>query len=130
MLVDPTTGKGARVVSSYEGVGSGGTWSSGHRFFAIEAIDGARRQRLLLLDGTLRHPIAALRYGQPLAWAPHGQLLAFRTLTSIRIFDASARRVIATIPVRAPYGFSADSLSWAPDERSVTVRAGPGLGHD
>ena len=71
------TGKGARVVSPYEGIGSGGTWSSGHRFFAIEALDGARRQTLLLLDGTLRHPVAALRYGQPLAWAPHGQLLAF-----------------------------------------------------
>jgi hypothetical protein len=129
-VVDPATGSGRRVLPSYEGFGTAGRWSSGHRFFAVTAIDAARRQTLVLLDGTLRNRVAAFTFGQLLAWAPRGPLVAYSNGAGIGILDAATRRVIATIPVHVPYGFSAEQLVWARDERSVTVVVMPGLGHD
>jgi hypothetical protein len=131
MLVDPETGKGRVVLPSYPGLGGPGSWSDGRRFIAVAAIDSARRGTLLVLGRTLVHPVAAFTFGQQAyAWAPHRQWLAVVSSSRIRVFDASTRRVIATIPVKAPYGFGVDSLTWARDERSVTVIAAPGLGHD
>ena len=118
------------MLPSYAGLGDGGSWSDGRRFFAVAAVDSARRGTLLVLDGTLVHRVAAFTYGQAYAWAPVRPWLAIETDKGVRVFDASTRRVVATIPVRAPYGFGVESLTWAPDTRSVTVIAAPGLGHD
>jgi YVTN family beta-propeller protein len=132
MLVDPETGKGRVVLPSYPGLGTGpGPWSHGRRFIAVGAIDSARRATLLVLDRTLVDRLGAFTFGQQsYMWAPGRPWLAFQSSSSVRVFDASTRRVIATIPVKAPYGFSVESLTWASDERSVTVIAAPGLGHD
>jgi hypothetical protein len=130
LLVDPRTGLGRVVLGSYNGFLGAGAWSDGRRFFAISAIDSLRRGTLLVLDGTLRRRVGTFTFGQAQSWAPHRQWLAVVSGTSIRVFDASARRVIATIPVRAPFGLGIESLSWTPDERSMTLIAAPGLGHD
>jgi hypothetical protein len=129
-VLDPRSGRRRVVFGSYISPAPGGAWSWGRRFFAMPAIDGAI-QSLLVVDRSLRALVGSLLFAQQAyAWAPHRQWLAFVDDASIRIFDASTRRVMATIPVQAPFGFSVDALTWAQDGRSVTVVAAPGLGHD
>jgi hypothetical protein len=129
-VIDVHTGIRRAVFPSY-GLGSGGVWSSGHRFLALSAIDSASRASLLIVDGAFRSLVGAFTFGQQAyAWAPRRPLLALASGSSIRVFDAAVRRVVATIPVRAPYGISVDSLAWAADARSLTVVVAPGLGHD
>jgi hypothetical protein len=129
-VLDPRSGSRRVVFGSYISLAPGGVWSRGRRFFAMPAIDGAI-QSLLVVDRSLRTLVGSLLFAQQAyAWAPHRQWLACADSMGIRVFDASARHVIATIPVQAPFGFYVDSLRWARDERSVTVLAAPGLGHD
>ena len=48
----------------------------------------------------------------------------------IIVFDAPSARIVATIPVHAPYGFYVDWLRWERSGRSIVITAAPGLGHD
>jgi YVTN family beta-propeller protein len=131
-VIDLRTGNRRAAFPSYVSMGHG-AWSSGRRFFAMPTTDSSSRASLLVVDSAFRSRVGSFMVGQQAyayAWAPGRPLLAFASRSSVRVFDAATRRVIATIPVRAPFGFGVDSLSWAPDERSVTVIAAPGLGHD
>ncbi|MDX6578640.1 MAG: hypothetical protein QOJ47_189, partial [Gaiellales bacterium] len=131
-VIDLRTGNRRAAFPTYVSMGHG-AWSSGRRFFAMPTTDSSSRASLLVVDSAFRSRVGSFTVGQQAyayAWAPGRPLLAFASSSSVRVFDASTRRVIATIPVRAPFGFGVDSLSWAPDERSVTVIAAPGLGHD
>jgi DNA-binding beta-propeller fold protein YncE len=131
-VIDLQTGNRRAAFPSYVSMGHG-AWSSGRRFFAMPATDSSSRASLLVVDGAFRSRVGSFTVGQQAyayAWAPGRPWLAFASSSSVRVFDASTRRVIATIPVRAPFGFGADSLAWAPDAHSVTMVAEPGLGHD
>jgi hypothetical protein len=59
-----------------------------------------------------------------------GQRLAVQMRRGILVFDAPSARVVATIPVRAPYGHNVDWIRWDQSERSIVISATPGLGHD
>jgi hypothetical protein len=116
-VLDPRSGRRRVVFGSYISPAPGGAWSRGRRFSAMPAIDGAI-QSLLVVDRSLRTLVRSLLFAQQAyAWAPQRQWLAFVDTTSLRIFDASTRRVTATIPVQTPFGFSVDSLTWARDGR-------------
>lgn len=129
-VIDLRTGIRRAVFPSYVSMGNG-AWSGGRRFFAMPTTDSSSRASLLVVDGAFRHRVGSFAFGQQaFAWAPGRPWLAFASGTSVRVFDASKRRVIATIPVRAPFGFGVDSLAWAPDAHSVTIIAEAGLGHD
>jgi hypothetical protein len=129
-VIDLRTGNRRPAFPSYVSMGNG-AWSSGRRFFAMPTTDSSSRASLLVVDSAFRSRVGAFAFGQhAYAWAPGRPWLAFASGKSVRVFDASTRRVIATIPVRAPFGFGVDSLTWAPDARSVTMVAEPGLGHD
>jgi YVTN family beta-propeller protein len=130
--MDLRTGNRRAAFPSYVSMGHGAL-SSGRRFFAMPATDSSSRASLLVVDSAFRSSVGSFTVGQQAyayAWAPGRPWLAFASSSSVRVFDASTRRVIATIPVRAPFGFGADSLAWAPDAHSVTMVAEPGLGHD
>jgi hypothetical protein len=128
--IDLRTGNRRVVFPSYVSMGDG-AWSSGRRFFAMPATDSASRASLLVVDGAFRSRVGSFTFGQQaFAWAPGHPWLAFASGSSVRVFDASRRRVIATIPMRAPFGFGVDSLTWASDARSISMVAKPGFGHD
>jgi hypothetical protein len=129
-LVDPRTGTGPRVLSSYSTLGRGGIWSNGHRFFALAAINNRQHGELLLIDGSLRRRVALFTYPRQFSWSQTGQLLAIATDTSIKVFDAAVRRTIATIPIHAPYGIGVESITWARDGQTVDIVAAPSLDHD
>jgi WD40 repeat protein len=131
-VIDLRTGKRRAAFPSYVSMGHG-AWSSGRRFFAMPTTDSSSRASLLVVDSAFRSRVGSFTVGQQAyayAWAPGRPWLAFASGSSVRVFDASTRRVIATIPVRAPFGFGVDSLAWAPDAHSVSMVAEPGLGHD
>jgi DNA-binding beta-propeller fold protein YncE len=131
-VIDLRTGNRRAAFPSYVSMGHG-AWSSGRRFFVMPTTDASSRASLLVVDSAFRSRVGSFTVGQQAyayAWAPGHPWLAFASSSSVRVFDASTRRVIATIPVRAPFSFGVDSLTWSPDARSVTMVAEPGLGHD
>jgi hypothetical protein len=129
-VMDLRTGRRRAAFPSFT-LGGAGKWSSGQRFLALPALDWGSYASLLVVDGAFRSAVGSFMFGQQgYAWAPGRPWLAFASAQSVRVFDASTRRVIATIPVRARYGFAAESLAWAPDASSISIVAAPGLGHD
>jgi hypothetical protein len=129
-LVAPDTGASRSVLPSIAALGASGEWSHGRRFFAVPGTENAQRAGLVVLDARLSHEVAAFTFGSAYAWAPSGQRLAVQMAQGIVVFDAPSARVVATIPVRAPYGYNVDWIRWDHSERSIVISAMPGLGHD